>query len=476
MKDTKNGLPQIQRQFFESSPFGKMAVTSDLRIIDANHNYCQMVQRSREELIGRKLFTVFPGAPGGADEETGARIRASIAKVFETGIPDELPVQKYEITDPDGTFRERYWSVTHAPIFADPDRRDELIGVYQLANEVTAAELVRRRTDAQVRAADSIHASQFDYDPVTDDFRRSPRVDAMFGYAPGEAGPKAEALFARMDPNDLPTIRATIDRALAEGPGSLARFDYRILLPDGQTRWATARGEIVRDPSSQSLHLVGVILDITDLKQREEDLRAAVEQRDLLIAEVNHRVKNSLQLVTSILMLESRAATDPATRSVLMSATGRIQAIATIHATLYQDNDVSAVQLDTYLARFCQHLERSVASSERRIAVHLRAEPIRLATDRAITLSLLVNELVTNAFKHAFHGRDQGAVHVTLSKTGQDVVLEVRDDGNGPAEDPKDGEGGLGTRLISGGVAQLGGRLEQTRSPDGWTTRIHFDA
>lgn len=144
--------------------------------------------------------------------------------------------------------------------------------------------------------------------------------------------------------------------------GSDLRFDYRILRPDGTMRWVIGRGESVRDADTQDVSIVGIVLDVTLMREREENLREAVEARDLLIAEVNHRVKNSLQMVTSILNLEANATEDSAARASLRAATARVNSIAAIHASLYEDDDVRTVQIDKYLERLTRHLRASLES------------------------------------------------------------------------------------------------------------------
>ena len=196
--------------------------------------------------------------------------------------------------------------------------------------------------------------------------------------------------------------------------------------PDGTVRWAIRLGGSVRDPDTQDVRIVGIVLDVTSIREREARLCEAVEARDLLIAEVNHRVKNSLQMVTSILGLEASATTDATARASLKAATARVNAVAAIHASLYDDDDVSSVQIDTYLERLNEHLRASISSEQKDVRIVLDAEPIRLRTDRAVTLSLAVNELVTNSFKHAFVKQDGGTVTVSrLRNGGNRIVLDV---------------------------------------------------
>ncbi len=126
-----------------------------------------------------------------------------------------------------------------------------------------------------------------------------------------------------------------LDR-VARTIGSDLNHDYRIVRPDGAVRWLLGRGESIRDPDTQNVRIVGILLDVTSIRENEASLRVALEARDLLIAEVNHRVKNSLQIVMSILNLEASGTKDEAARASLRAATARVHGVAAIHASLYK--------------------------------------------------------------------------------------------------------------------------------------------
>ena len=222
-----------------------------------------------------------------------------------------------------------------------------------------------------------------------------------------------------------------------------------------------------------------MVLDITDLRQREAELREAVAARDVLLAELNHRVKNSLQLVTSVLNMEAagaeRAGEDVADR--LRAAAARVGAIATVHATLYHGEDVRSVEFGAFLDTLCRNLAAAAGAEARGIAVTVEAEPVRVPTDRAIALSLVVNELVTNAFKHAFPEGRGGTVRVALRREGTDrIALEVADDGTGTGGGGLWGDvvasGGLGQRLVDALARQLGAEMRRDDDGAGFGVRL----
>ena len=204
-------------------------------------------------------------------------------------------------------------------------------------------------------------------------------------------------------------------------------------------------------------NIVGTAIE----RQRmERDLRAAVDAHKLLMAELNHRVKNSLQLVATMLSLQAGAAADDGARRDLQEATGRVLAIARAHENLYRDSRIDTIDLGRYLADVCRDLDQSMGRC--RVA-SAAPDGIFVPTDRAVPIALIVNELVTNAMKYAYPDPDQsdGLVVVRLESAPGTLTVSVRDRGAGlpPGFDPAAGKG-LGMRIIRALAGQLGATLD----------------
>ncbi len=202
---------------------------------------------------------------------------------------------------------------------------------------------------------------------------------------------------------------------------------------------------------------------------RQDDLRAALRQRDLLMAEIHHRVKNNLQIVASLLNLQAGRLRDPAARAEFGTARDRVQALATLHRHLYTNRTFEAIALRPFLEELCQQLFSALGEIPgRRIALVIEAPELEIVTDQAVSLALLVTEAVTNSIKHAFPEDARGTVTIAVrtepgapgseSEGGEDVLLAIRDDGQGMEED-EDGGGGIGTTLIRGFAQHLGGEI-----------------
>lgn len=203
------------------------------------------------------------------------------------------------------------------------------------------------------------------------------------------------------------------------------------------------------------------------LATRERELRDALQQKDMLLKEVNHRVKNSLQLVASLFGLQRASIADRKVRALFEDATQRISTIARVHQRLYQDQHVDSVPFDKFLVDLCDDLRRALAS-DGAPGLECSVTECRLSTDKAIPLALVVNELVTNAFKYAYPDGRTGTIRVDCRTEGNAVVLVVADDGEAlPADFNPANSQGLGMRVVDGLIRQLRGKLEVTAAHPG---------
>lgn len=200
-------------------------------------------------------------------------------------------------------------------------------------------------------------------------------------------------------------------------------------------------------------------------------------ERDLLLEEFDHRVKNNFALVASLLDLQRRRAADPATVAALDTALARVESIARAHRHLYRGAPSSrTTDMAAYLAELCAALSEALFASGG-VALSCDAEPIDIPRDRAVSIGLVLNELVTNAAKHAFEGRETGNVRVTFRAHGNGWRLIVADNGKGITPEHATGrEGGLGQRLVEGFAKQAGGTVITGSGPQGTTVTVDLAA
>jgi two-component sensor histidine kinase len=212
-------------------------------------------------------------------------------------------------------------------------------------------------------------------------------------------------------------------------------------------------------------NIIGMAIE----RQRyERNLKAALEHQQVLVQEINHRVKNSLQLVASMLNLRAGAQDDPTINQILGDASSRVGAISRAHDRLYRGSDIARIELQAYLSDICRDLTDATPDCP---VVFESARPISMATDRAIRLALLVTELVTNAAKHACGEDGKGEVRVQLSSKDETTArIAVSDDGEGlPADFTLEQPSGFGTRLVKILAEQMGAEVIVERPLRGTT-------
>ncbi len=196
------------------------------------------------------------------------------------------------------------------------------------------------------------------------------------------------------------------------------------------------------------------------LTEREEALTSALRQRDLLMAEIHHRVKNNLQIVASLLNLQAGRLRSAAAKSEFAVARDRVQALATLHRHLYLHHSFERISLRPFLEELSHQLGEALGTGpDSGIAIRISAEDIELSSDQAISLALLITESVSNAMRYAFPDGLGGTIDISLEVEGEEALLVISDDGVGLGEAEPNGDG-LGLQLIEGFATHLGGNAE----------------
>jgi PAS domain S-box-containing protein len=283
-------------------------------------------------------------------------------------------------------------------------------------------------------------------------------------------------------------------------PGCVRQWEGRVQPREGPTFPAMISIAAAADAQGRVIGLRWLLRDISARKQEEELLRrahdalerrvrertaelaatntalqTALRQKDVLLKEVHHRVKNNLQVVSSILSLQSGYVDDPRVQEMFTESQQRIQSMALIHETLYQSRSLERINMADYVRTLATHLVRSYLSPDSQVSLTINAAEVFLDVDAAIPCGLLLNELIANCLKHAFPDGRKGEVYVALSsdQAGR-VSLVVRDDGVGfPAGVDFRSCGTLGLQLVTSLVEQLQGTITMERH-SGCTFTITF--
>jgi PAS domain S-box-containing protein len=262
-------------------------------------------------------------------------------------------------------------------------------------------------------------------------------------------------------PDDhLAFLRFLLEVSRPEGDHQL---EFRLRTPEGGEHWVRAAGGL--EPGQNKGRVMGFLFDIHAHKRAEEDaLLASLKGKDLLLREIHHRVKNNLQVVSSLLRLQASAQEDPILQRALQEAQERVQAIALIHQKLKHAPDFSQLDLPGYVRTLVERLVRSYASVPALIDLKVRVAEVELDPDAPVPLGLILNELVANALQHAFPPGTGGSLDIELGPDSKGwIALRVADSGQGLPESMDLDSGGLGFQLVRALTDQLGGTLELER-------------
>ncbi len=294
----------------------------------------------------------------------------------------------------------------------------------------------------------------------------------LTGYTSKEVCKKMFNFWSIIHPDDVKMIKER-EEARREGKEVPSRYEFRILAKDGLTK--IVEPATVNIGEKGEAKVMGILRDVTERKQAEERLKTSLREKEVLLREIHHRVKNNLQIISSLLRLQTRLIKDGRMVEMFKESQNRIRSMALIHEKLYQTEDLSRVNFAEYIRSLTVHLFHTYRINPNIVKMNTEVEDIYLDINRAIPCGLVINELVSNALKHAFPNSKRGEILIKLYSNKQNKTkLTVSDNGVGLPENINIHEPEtLGLQLVNDLVKQVEGkiRLERTK---GTTFHIVF--
>lgn len=290
----------------------------------------------------------------------------------------------------------------------------------------------------------------------------NPGAERVFGYGSAEIlGVPVQRLLALSD-HQIGLVAEELGRV---SKGERLQDARWLLRKDGTRFWAQWASEPLQDESGAVRGVVKVLRDETDRRRAEESMQESLAEKEALLREVHHRVKNNLQVITSLLNLQASQVNDERVLSMFDEARNRVYAIAAIHELIYKSASLSAVHLVDYARQLVPDVVKMFGAQDR-IEVAVEGDGATLELERAVPFGLLLNEMVSNVCKHAFPDNTRGELRIRLSDEPQMIVLEVLD--NGVGLPPGFGEkqpATLGFQLMQALVRQLRGSMTVVPAP-----------
>jgi PAS domain S-box-containing protein len=289
------------------------------------------------------------------------------------------------------------------------------------------------------------------------------------------------AAFAEFYGKTVEEIQGSDESVLGLPEAELAHYrtEDQEVLRSGVPRFVPESSVIAADGSQRTLHSIKipftfsrttsvcvlcVTTDVTAIKNAERSLTQSLREKEVLLKEVHHRVKNNLQVINSLLSLQAQEFTDPILREALIESQNRIRSMAMVHEQLYSAGDLAGIDFGDYISRLAGQLMRLVTRPG--ITYQVESDHVSIGIDVAVPCGLIVNELISNALKHAFQGRAKGNISISLHPVDSAYAeLTVRDDGVGlPASLDPEAVATMGLTLVTSLTKQVHGTLVLDRT------------
>jgi PAS domain S-box-containing protein len=440
----------MQTMFLADSPVGKAVLDRDLRYVLINETLASFNGRSIKDHIDHTVEEVLPEA------------YPSLKPLLDQVILEGRPAGDFRITVVmPGEGRTAEWEATYLPIQMPGG---DVGGVYVQAVNLTAKVLAERAladSEKQLRRVlDSLFAfvGVMSPDGLLLQANRAPLEAAGIDANDVIGKPFWDTYWWSYSEKVQDWLRTACRRVAA---GEIVREDVVVRMA-GDSRMALDFMLVpMRDDDGVITHLIPSAIDISDRQAAQMRIESALRERTVLLQEVHHRVKNNLQIIASLLRLQSRAAA-PEVALALQDSENRVMAMALTHQLLYERTDFSALELGPYLKRLSGSLRDAHGALMNRIQLRVDApdDGLQIELTQAVPVALVVNELITNALKHAFAPHQAGTVEVRASRQEGEITVSVADDGCGlPADSPLSNGSSLGFSLVTLLTQQLNASL-----------------
>lgn len=445
----------VEKELRQAQKYARSLIDSSLDMIvatdiDYNINEFNIAAEStfgysREEVIGKHISMLF------SDSEETEKV---LDRITEQGSLANEIINKKK----DGSF---FISFLSASVLRN--EHGEIVGAMGVSRDITSL----KKAEEELRLSEERHRAIYDqaYIGIARIAKMgrfllvNERLCDMLDYTADELYKKT--FYELGAPEEVEESLTDWDQLLS---GKIKNFsrEQTYVRKDGELISANVTVSLVRDANDNPNYFVAVFEDITERKEYERQLEESIKEKEVLLKEVHHRVKNNMQVISSILNLQSSYISDENALGILRESQDRIKSMSFVHESLYQSNTLSEVNFAEYIQNITRNLYHSYGRPEGGISLDFDLEEIYLNLDTSIPCGLIINEVVSNSLKYAFQGREKGIIRVELGKLSDGrLKLIVSDDGIGlPADFDIENAESLGLQLVTTLVTQVSGELE----------------
>lgn len=306
--------------------------------------------------------------------------------------------------------------------------------LFQLYSERVTAEMERLKTERLIKEKDTMLSSVSNN--ISEGIYRSTPEDGliyvneaflkMFGYASKKEmmALESDALYANPE-----SRKSFVEKTKVNAQG--ADHELKFKKKDGSTFWGLVSTSVVYDENGNPKYYDGAIHDITARKQYEEQLENSLKEKEVMLAEIHHRVKNNLAIISGLIDLQRFTLEDKILSSMLLNTRNRIMSIANVHELLYNSNNFAEIKISELIEQLCKGISKTYDTSANTVEFNINAEQIYMNANQAVPFGLLLNELINNSYKHAFSKVKSGVISIKLLDIDQKLRLYYKDNGTG---------------------------------------------
>lgn len=448
------------QEIFQAFPDIYFRLTADGTILSYHAQDASGLYLPPEEFLGKRIQDLMPS-------EITNKFNTAIAELRQT---NTLVAIEYSLPMRDGqkSYEARLLPSTQEQIIViirDITQRKQAQAAlqqaaYELEQKVECRTHELKKTEERyIRAIYAGKVGIWEWNIDNNEIYIDRNLKAMLGYADNEILSCFEDWLSLVHPDDIDALRVEIN-AYIEGLIPKYEIEHRMRHRDGHYIWFLARSTMMCDINEKACFIAGSNTDITISKYTETRLKASLKEKEVLLKEIHHRVKNNLQVISSLLRLQARYIKDEEALDVLRDSQNRVRAMAMIHENLYQSSDLGKINFSEYIGNLSKNLSCGYAVNKN-IKINLQIHQVQLRIDTAIPCGLIINELVSNAIKHAFVNTDSGVVYIEFLDLGKSKYsFRVSDDGVGVPDDIDTRRSqSLGLQLVWSLVEQLEGSI-----------------
>jgi PAS domain S-box-containing protein len=436
------------RRLHESMTDAFVQVDMTGRIVECNRTYQAMLGYAPEEIL--RLTYV---------ELTPERWHE-----FETGIVREqiLPRGYSDIYEKEYRRRDGTVFPVELRTFLLRDDAGAPVGMWAIVRDIKErrrAEQVLRESQTRLNEAQRIaKVGSWELDLVTNHLHWSPEIFRLFEIDPTQFGASYEAFLNAIHPEDREAVNAAYTSSLKDRQPYCVT--HRLLMADGRIKYVEEQCETDFAANGKPLQSRGTVQDVTERVLAEETIRCALHEKEILLREIHHRVKNNLQIVSSLLHFQAKKVQDAQAISVFGEARLRLRSMILVHEKLYNSRDLSEVDFADYVRSLVGQLAQSFAHATRHVRTRVETAPVMLHIESALPCGMILAELITNVFKYAFPEERSGEIVVRLAIAAGRIELMVADNGAGlPAGFDPETARSFGWQLIRNLTEQLDGAI-----------------